>query len=186
MSAGSSYRLNGAMVLLVAAGILMSACLDSSSARESTPSPPVRATEPTPSLSLRATEPTSECPETQPIRDRLPDPSLKGFADVWWADGIIWAAPALPYRGNWYAGRNGQKVGWWRNVNGKLAVSGRRLDGPSAPLVASIPDGYGLRGFQASGIWLPEPGCWQITATAGSHVFIFVVSAKPSDANPVG
>ena len=55
------------------------------------------------------------------------------------------------------------KWAWYRFVAGKLAIDGRRLDGEAAPLRAWIPDGYGLSGFQVSGITFPTPGCWQVT-----------------------
>ena len=36
------------------------------------------------------------------------------------------------------------------------------------------PDGYGLTGFQASGITFPTEGCWEISGTVGSATLTFV------------
>jgi hypothetical protein len=68
------------------------------------------------------------------------------------------------------------KLGWWRGVPGKLAISGRRL-GASAPAMrAHVPDGYGARGFQATGLTFPTTGCWQVIGRVGQAKLTFVVS----------
>jgi hypothetical protein len=66
------------------------------------------------------------------------------------------------------------KFGWWRITPGKLAIHGRRLDAAGPPLSASIPDGYGSTGFQASGVSFPTDGCWEITGTVGGQTLSFV------------
>ena len=67
----------------------------------------------------------------------------------------------------------GVKFGWWRNVRGYLRITGRRLDGVAPPLRAGIPD-YGMTGFQASGVYFPTAGCWQVTGKAGTATLTFV------------
>lgn len=57
------------------------------------------------------------------------------------------------------------KFGWWRAVEGRLAIEGRRIDTTSPPLQSHIPSGYGDFGFQASSINFPTDGCWEVTGT---------------------
>jgi hypothetical protein len=80
----------------------------------------------------------------------------------------------------------GMKVGWWRTTPGKLTIDGRRLDAPAPPLKASIPDGYGPTGFQATGITFPTEGCWEITARVGTtHTFRIIAQVQPASAHPL-
>ena len=66
------------------------------------------------------------------------------------------------------------KLGWWRRVAGTLTITGRRLDAAAPPLRANVPSGYGDSGFQASGVYFPQPGCWEITGAVGSANLTFV------------
>lgn len=95
-------------------------------------------------------------------------------------DRSIWAVGEsrqdAPER--WQADPNGVKVPWYRPEGEPLVVTGRRLDGTSPPLTASIPCCYPTR-FQASGLFFPDPGCWEITATAGKSSLTFVVRVYP-------
>jgi hypothetical protein len=106
--------------------------------------------------------------------------SLTHFPSHWWygSDGI-WGglAPAYKPFGTWWAGRRGNKVLWEREVAGKLKLTGYRLDRPTLHLRADVPDGYGLTGYQASGIVFPTSGCWRVTARVGLHRTSFVVRA---------
>lgn len=63
---------------------------------------------------------------------------------------------------------------WYRAVRGKLTVHGRRLDMLAPPLRASIPDGYGDSGFQASALIFPTEGCWEVTGQVGEASLTFV------------
>ena len=49
-----------------------------------------------------------------------------------------------------------------------MSIDGRRLDAPAPPLRAAVPDGYGDRGFQGSGIIFPTEGCWEINGQVGA------------------
>jgi hypothetical protein len=77
-------------------------------------------------------------------------------------------------------GRYGEKFPWWRGagVQGKLSITGRRLDGPAPPLESSIPAGYGETGFQASSIIFPSEGCWETTGKAGDAALTFVLEVR--------
>lgn len=76
----------------------------------------------------------------------------------------------------------GTKFPWWREVRGRLTISGRRLDGPAPPLRARIPAGYGLVDFQATRIFFPGPGCWRATGAVRDEKLSFVtLVVKPTD-----
>jgi hypothetical protein len=74
------------------------------------------------------------------------------------------------------------KLPWWRLVPGHLTISGRRLDAPAPPLIPVVPNGYGLGGFQASGVIFPRQGCWQITGKlpGASVTFVLLVTTTPA------
>jgi hypothetical protein len=64
-------------------------------------------------------------------------------------------------------GSVGIKAPWWRGpgVRGRLRLRARRLDAPAPNVDRTVPpSGYGLTGFQATGLSLPTPGCWKVTA----------------------
>lgn len=70
------------------------------------------------------------------------------------------------------------KFPWWRAVCGHLTISGRRLDAPAGPLRGEVPSGYGQAGFQASGVYFPSEGCWEVTGRAGDAELTFVVEVR--------
>jgi hypothetical protein len=67
------------------------------------------------------------------------------------------------------------KYMWWRLRNGQLAIKGHRLDDTAPPLRASVPDGYGEVGFQATSLIFPTPGCWGVTASVDDSSISFIV-----------
>jgi hypothetical protein len=67
------------------------------------------------------------------------------------------------------------KFPWFRGVRGELQITGHRLDANAAPLRSTVPKGYPGKGFQASGIIFPTPGCWEITGRVGDASLTFVV-----------
>lgn len=75
-------------------------------------------------------------------------------------------------------GSIGEKFPWWRGVRGPLSIRGRRLDAPAGPLRAVVPAGYGETGFQASGVYFPSEGCWEITGRVGDSELTFVVEVR--------
>jgi hypothetical protein len=70
-------------------------------------------------------------------------------------------------------GRLGMKFGWYRLTSGFLTITGRRLDAP-APPASGRTSGYGLIGFNASGVIFPSEGCWQVTGRVGRVTLTFV------------
>jgi hypothetical protein len=96
-------------------------------------------------------------------------------------NGKLWTA--LPLDGKLLLtpekdGSIGEKFPWWRAVCGRLSITGRRLDAIAGPLRASIPEGYGDAGFQASGVYFPSEGCWEITGRAGEAELTFVLQVQ--------
>jgi len=72
-------------------------------------------------------------------------------------------------------GRLGMKFGWYRLTSGFLTITGRRLDAPAPPASGlTFPGGYGLTGFNASGVIFPTEGCWQVTGRVGRVALTFV------------
>jgi hypothetical protein len=69
------------------------------------------------------------------------------------------------------------KAPWWRGpgVRGRVRLRARRLDAPAPPVDRTIPPaGYGLTGFQATGLSLPTIGCWKVTGSVGDATLSFV------------
>ena len=132
-----------------------------------------------------ATAPNSACPVTETIRaEPPPDPNYsygpqQGSFDLgpWYinADRTIWAGwDAVRMK----AGPQGNKVLWIRPQGTQLTVSGRRLDSDAPPARAEIPCCYPT-GFQASGLYFPTEGCWEISAKAGRSELTFVTHVGP-------
>jgi hypothetical protein len=136
------------------------------------------------------------CPETIPRqagRAVRPRSALFGWADSH-GNGKLWVGGLWPHgvivaRGDFIQpdGSIYMKFGWWRKAAGALTITGRRLDAPAPPLTASVPSGYGDSGFQASGVYFPTEGCWQVTGTVASTslTFVtFVIKQKPHSTDP--
>ena len=71
-------------------------------------------------------------------------------------------------------GSLGMKFGWRRGVSGRLRIDGRRLDDTAPPLRGEVPTGYGDRGFQATYVIFPTPGCLEVTGRVGEASVTFV------------
>ena len=130
------------------------------------------------------------CPVTQPPRPAFvpPAPYPKSVNG-----GFYYGTPKLwvyvfnsPWRGPvWDIGIR-EKVSWWaegydshRNPP-PLIITGRRIDGESAPLIAranwsNLNDGTS---FIMSGVNFPKPGCWEITGLLNGAETKFVVKVE--------
>jgi hypothetical protein len=99
--------------------------------------------------------------------------SAYGNGSLWvgalWPHGVVIITPddVDPH------GSLEMKFGWYRLTSGFLTITGRRLDAPAPPLSA-LTSGYGLTGFNASGVIFPAEGCWQVTGRAGRAALTFV------------
>ena len=123
---------------------------------------------------------TSACPVTTPNGSNPPGVAAADSGSIH-GNGGLWVA--IAYGGIIPAGKSNQqpdgstrmKFPWWRGDVGELRISGVRLDGAAPPLRADVPSGYGPTGFQASGVFFPTQGCWEITGRAGSAALTIVV-----------
>ena len=95
-------------------------------------------------------------------------------------DRSIWASAWWTGQEENYlrAGAEGFKVGWFRPEGADLEIVGRRIDAEAAPLDVHIPCCYPTR-FQATGLYFPSAGCWEITAKAADSELTFVVWVEP-------
>jgi hypothetical protein len=180
MKMRSSARVLRFFVVALAAASMLAACTPSAPSRTSgSPSSP-RQTLPSsgpataPGTLPQSTPPpasTAEarrCPVTIP-RGVAPAAGTYGNGKLrvggLWPRGVIAVGPHSDYLDS--QGRIRMKFPWWTMVRGLLRITGRRLDGPAPPLSAQVPYGYGLTGFQASGVTFPTPGCWQMNGIVG-------------------
>ena len=131
------------------------------------------------------------CTPTLPTRIARPTavPSAAGFnfgnarlrVHLGWPKGKL-AAGILPDGGSRATveedGSIHAKLGWWRGVPGRLRITGRRLDAAAPPLRAHVPEGYGPRGFQPTGLVFPTVGCWRVVGRVGDARLTFVVKVS--------
>jgi hypothetical protein len=113
------------------------------------------------------------CTESPHVSDRPPDdPGASSFA----SPGATWFANDSRTLWAWWWGKtsDGSYKVLWVRPGRWLVVTGKRLDGPSAPMRADIPGGYDNT-YQASGLDFPAPGCWQVDAAASGQTLRFVV-----------
>jgi hypothetical protein len=76
------------------------------------------------------------------------------------------------------------KFAWWRaDDDARLKISGQRLDAASAPLIADVPNVYGI-GFQPTGMTYPTTGCWRVTGTFKRARLSFIVLVTKSPLGP--
>ena len=67
------------------------------------------------------------------------------------------------------------KYDMYRGIRGQIAIRGRRLDAPAAPLRAEVNEHYGVIGLQPVSLIFPVPGCWEVTASLGTESLTWVV-----------
>lgn len=127
----------------------------------------------------------STCMVTEPVWAKLPeDSAVSGKPENGYyyvnQDRSIWASAWWFEQEENYlrANEEGIKVGWFRPEGAVLEILGERLDVEGAPLDVDIPCCYPTR-FQATGLYFPTEGCWEITAKATKNELIFVVWVEP-------
>lgn len=81
-------------------------------------------------------------------------------------------------------GSLGMKFLWERFVSGTLQVTGRRLDGPAAPLRTEISPTYGDSGLLPSYLIFPTPGCWEVTGRVREQPVSMVLWIEKIGAGP--
>ena len=72
---------------------------------------------------------------------------------------------------------------WLREPTPLLTVTGKRLDAPAPPLVASqASNGFQdqVKSFMVVGVNVPTEGCWEITGRTGDQELRFVVWVTPN------
>ena len=70
---------------------------------------------------------------------------------------------------------------WDKEWRPKLKVTGRRLDGPAPPLL-TLPTTNAFPGPAAAmlvGVYVPTPGCWEITGEYRDQKLSFIVWLEP-------
>jgi len=133
----------------------------------------------------------ARCPVTRPMTDASPPalpPLPVPYIHGWYGNAALWVgvptggvlSAMRPYGTPW-PHEWGTKFPWWRVLAGKLTITARRLDGPSAGFHAEVPDGYGATGFVPSGLIWPAPGCWQVTGTVAGRSLTFVTRVVTAD-----
>ena len=127
----------------------------------------------------------NDCPVTKPVWLKPPDDSavmnppefgyyLVNLDRSMWASAWWFENEAYPLR----AGADGNKIGWFRPAGADLEITGQRLDAQAPPLEAHASCCYPTR-FQASGVYFPTQGCWEVTARAAGSLLKFVVKVEP-------
>ena len=124
------------------------------------------------------------CPLTEPVW-RIPpedtasnDPPGYGYYFVNEDQSILAAAWYVKDEKPLQVNEEGFKVGWFRPEGAPLEITGRCIDGQADPLVAEIPCCYPTR-FQATGLYFPSEGCWEVNAKAADRSISFVVFVEP-------
>jgi len=129
--------------------------------------------------------PIDECPVTEPIWMKPPDDSAvldKPVFGYYYANkdrsiltSAWWVEQDMTYLRVY---EEGLKMGWFRPDGADLQITGRRLDGDAPPLEAHVPCCYPTK-FQATSLYFPTEGCWEVTAKANKSILIFIVTVAP-------
>jgi hypothetical protein len=184
MGEGSSVRL--ARISAIAVAMALVSCTPKGSLDESgapATSPPLTGSAVDETSGPVTMAQAKACPVTLPTPAGPSGPPRDAFFG-WGAsygNGTLWVGGLWPHGviavGHGFVddrGRVRMKFGWWTNVPGRLDIIGRRLDRPAPPVRGVVPDGYGPRGFQPSGVIFPTEGCWEITGSVHRTELSFV------------
>jgi len=126
-----------------------------------------------------------DCPETEAVWVKPPeDAAVLDTPDFGYyyvnEDSSIWASAWWTEKDEYRlrVSEEGVKVGWFRPAGAELDITGRRIDAESPPLEAHASCCYTTR-FQASGLYFPTQGCWEVTAKAEDRILSFIVFVEP-------
>jgi hypothetical protein len=126
--------------------------------------------------------PDPECDASEPVNERPAGPEASTFADWWHHEegSELWASAFLLAAGD-------NKVGWSKPAGATITATGVRLDGEASPMIPYFPDGYSGT-FQASGLYFPTGGCWEVSAEANGSALTFITYVYPAGYSytPVG
>jgi hypothetical protein len=119
--------------------------------------------------------PDPECDTSDPVNQGPVDPVTNPFGGWWFREdgGELWANAAY----QWTARSN--KVGWHKPAGATITATGVRLDGEASPMIPYFPDGYSGT-FQASGLYFPTGGCWEVSAEANGSALTFITYVYPA------
>lgn len=141
------------------------------------PATPTR--KPPPTVAPLTEAARSTCPVTSANKNtppgEQPNDLQHGNGALWtglWPNGTVLIRPYdIDYKG-WL----GMKSVWWRagKGEGQLVVTGHRLDADAPEMESRMPADYGDIGIQATAIYFPSEGCWEVTGTAGTAELTFV------------
>jgi hypothetical protein len=114
-----------------------------------------------------------------PVDAAIPDSPAYGYYFVN-EDRSIWASAMWAGKDNapLQVREEGIKVGWFRPAGVMLEITGHRLDAEAPSLESEIPCCYPTR-FQATGVYFPTEGCWEVNAKAEDKELSFVVWVEP-------
>ena len=163
----------GLLIFACLAGLLLVSCIGNRENAQESSTDLVLATQ---KSACQVTEPEWLTPPEDSAVQGSPGP---GYYYVN-ADRSIWASAWWHDQDENYlnAGEDGVKVGWFRPAGLDLEIMGSRIDGSAAALEADIPCCYPTR-FQATGVYFPTEGCWEVSASAGQSELIFTVWVDP-------
>ena|ERR1051326_2167284 len=146
-------------------------------------------------------KPPASCRTTRPAQPFIPPAPYVTLLEADWfliGNEKLWTEVSETMVWEWMPHGPGQerdltaKIFWfrvgynWRTEPvPKLRVTGKRLDGPAPPLVTPqgpatnvIGDDTG-RGAMLTGVYVPTPGCWEITGNYEGDKLSFVVWVLP-------
>ena len=139
-------------------------------------------------------EPPSSCPITKPSDPPfIPPAPYPSVGNSWIGTAKLWTF--VPSNGMWWSlphytpedSRFRQELFWWhegydfRTENPpELTVTGKRLDGPAPPITMDEHANNGWTSdsnhpFMVVGIFIPTPGCWEITGRYKGEELSYVV-----------
>jgi hypothetical protein len=174
---------------LLTLGLVLAAAACSSGGSSTTPSPHESGFLPSAAPTTRATPPLAEalraCPVTvpngSPPPGEAPDATYLGNGRLWtslWPHGLVLVPPDDIARDGWL----GMKFPWWRGsgVHGHLHISGYEI--ASGDSIRAHTSGYGVTGFNATGIFFPVEGCYRVTGEADGVELTFVTLVRTCSA----